>query len=254
LARTFEESFEYVRMAEAEGVQFAVANPARFQGSFMAAHDMLTQGRLEHPFLVSVCCSFSAAAPSAWQTDPGLAGGGVLLHDGYPLLDQLLWSFPLPAQVYALKTNRAADKQQRLYLTEDTALVCLTFTEALMGSLVATRADAAGPHKVSIEIHAKEARLLVTPDLVELRTRDSHGGLTWQYEEDEQVAIERLLASFARSVSAPADHPLASSGQENLRNMAVLEAAYLSAKTGVPEQPARILRLAGNPPRARTSV
>ncbi len=81
-----------------------------------------------------------------------------------------------------------------------------------------------------------------------------HNGLTWQYEEEEQVALERLLSDFAHSVSAPADHPLASSGQENLRNMAVLEAAYLSAKTGVPEQPARILRLAGHSARTGTSV
>ncbi len=250
LARTFEESLEYVRLAEAAGVQFAVANPARFQGSFLAAHEMITQGRLEHPFLVSVRCSFRAAEPLAWQTDPGLAGGGVLLHDCYPLLDQLLWTFPLPAQVYALKTNRAADKQQRLYLTEDTALVCLTFSDALTGSLVATRADAIGPHRVSIEIHAKDARLTVTQDQLEFRTRDSHGDTTWRYEEDEQVALQRLLSSFARSVLTPADHPLASSGQENLRNMAVLEAAYLSAKTGVPEEPARILRLAGNSPHA----
>ena len=36
-ARTFAETLDYVRMAESEGVQFAVANPARFQGSFMAA-------------------------------------------------------------------------------------------------------------------------------------------------------------------------------------------------------------------------
>lgn len=251
-ARTFEESREYVRLAEAEGVHFAVANPARFRGSFLAAHEMMAQGRLEHPFLVSVCCSFRAAEQPTWQTDPGLSGGGVLLHDCYPLLDQLLWSFPLPAQVYALKTSRVADKQQRLYLTEDTALVCLTFTDALMGSLVATRADDIGPHKVSIEIHAREARLTVTRDHVELRTRDGRSDLTWQYEEDEQVALERLLSSFARSVLAPADHPLASSGQENLRNMAVLEAAYLSAKTGVPEEPARILRLAGDAPRAGT--
>ncbi len=254
LARTFGESHEYVRLAEAEGVQFAVANPARFQGSFLAAHEMIAQGRLEHPFLVSVRCSFSAAEPPAWQADPGLAGGGVLLHDCYPLLDQLLWSFPLPAQVYALKTNRAPDKQQRLYLTEDTALVCMTFTDALMGSLVATRADDIGPHKVSLEIHAKEAHLTVTRDQVELRTRDGHGDLTWRYEEDVQVAVERLLSSFAQSVLAPGDHPLASSGQENLRNMAVLEAAYLSAKTGFPEQPERILRLAGNAPRAGTGV
>jgi len=136
----------------------------------------------------------------------------VLLHDCYPLIDQLLWSFSLPEQVYALQTNQAPDKQQRLYLTEDTAVVCLRFTDALMGSLVATRRNEIGPHQVSLVVHAKEARLTVTDRQVELRTRGGRADLSWRYEEKEQVALERMLWSFANSVRAPVEHPLTSSG------------------------------------------
>jgi predicted dehydrogenase len=247
-ARTFEETLQYVRMAESEGVQFAVANPARFQGSFMAAGEMIAQGRLEHPFLISASCSFSAADRSGWRADPTLAGGGVLLHDCYPLIDQLLASFPLPEQVYALKTNQAPDKQQRLCLTEDTALISMRFTDALMGSIVATRRNDIGPHRISLEIHANQARLTVTPDQVEFRTWDGRNDLKWQYNEDEQVATARLLTSFAKSVRAPQEYPFAGGGADSLKTMAVLESAYLSAKTGIPEEPARILRLGtGNP-------
>jgi UDP-N-acetyl-2-amino-2-deoxyglucuronate dehydrogenase len=242
-ARTFAESLEYVRIADSEGVRFAVANPARFQGSFMAAHEMISQGRIEHPFLISASCSFNAADQPGWRADPNLAGGGVLLHDCYPLLDQLLWSFSIPEQVYALKTNQAPDKQQRLYLTEDTALVSMRFTDALMGSLVATRRNEIGPHRASIEIHAEEARLMVTDNQIELRTCDGRNDLKWRYDENEQVAMERLLLSFVQSLRTPAEHPFTSDGAENLRNMAVLEAAYLSSRTGSPEEPARILRL-----------
>jgi len=253
-ARTFEELLEYVRLADAEGVHFVVANPARFQGSFLAAHEMIAQGRLEHPFLISISCHLSAADVPAWQTDPALAGGGVLLHDGYPILDQLLWNFPLPEQVYALKTNRAPNKQQRRYLTEDTALVAMRFTDVLMGSLVATRGQESGPPRVCLEVHARPGRLTVTKDQVEFKTPDGRQDLRWQYDEQEQVATERLLASFARSVRSPAEHPPVSSGADNLRNMALLESAYLSAKTGFPEEPARILQLAGSAPAAGTSI
>ena len=207
-ARTFAETLAYVRMAESEGVQFAVANPARFQGSFLAAGEMITQGRLEHPFLISASCSFSAADRSGWRADPTLAGGGVLLHDCYPLIDQLLASFPLPEQVYALKTNQAPDKQQRLCLTEDTALVSLRFTDALMGSIVATRRNDIGPHRVSIEIHAKEARLTVTQNQVELRTRDGQNDLKWQYAEDEQVATGTPADQLCDEPAGPPGVPL----------------------------------------------
>ena len=254
LARTFEETREYVRLAESEGARLAVANPARFQSSFMAMQEMIAQGRLEHVFLIWASCSVRAVDPPGWRADPQLAGGGVLLHDCYQLFDQLLVGFSLPEQVYALQTNQAPDKQQRHYLTEDTALVCLRFSDALMGSVVATRRNEIGPHRVFVEVHAKEARLTVTEDQVELRTRDGRHDMKRRYEEQEQVATERLLTSFVRSVQAPEQFPLVSSGAENLRTMAVLESAYLSARTGFPEEPARILQLAGPAPREGTSA
>ncbi|MCL5281559.1 MAG: Gfo/Idh/MocA family oxidoreductase [Planctomycetes bacterium] len=254
LGRTFEESRECVRLAESEGVRLAVANPARFQSSFQALREMIAQGRLEHVFLMAASCSFGAADPPGWRADPKLAGGGVLLHDCYQLFDQLLLSFPLPEQVYALQTNQAPDKQQRLYLTEDTAVVCLRFNDALMGSVVATRRNETGPHRVWIEVRAKEALLTVTEDQVELRTRDGRNDWKRQYDEPPQVATERLLSSFARSLRDPEQFPLVSSGGENLRTMAVLESAYLSARTGFPEEPARILQWAGPAPRAASSA
>jgi hypothetical protein len=45
-------------------------------------------------------------------------------------------------------------------------------------------------------------------------------------------------------VLSPDKNKLASSGRENLKNMAVIESAYLSARTGFPEEPGRILQMA----------
>jgi len=50
------------------------------------------------------------------------------------------------------------------------------------------------------------------------------------------------------SILEPAEHPLQCGGQEQLENMAVIEAAYLSARTGMPEQPRRILALSESGP------
>jgi hypothetical protein len=58
--------------------------------------------------------------------------------------------------------------------------------------------------------------------------------------------MARLLGSFALSVLGRDEHPLVSSLAENLRNMAVLQSAYLSARTGIPEEPLRILQMAGS--------
>jgi hypothetical protein len=65
-----------------------------------------------------------------------------------------------------------------------------------------------------------------------------------QYSDDPLVCTTELLKDFARSVLSPDKNKLASSGRENLKNMAVIESAYLSARTGFPEEPGRILQMA----------
>ena len=253
-ARNFEEALEYVRLAQTEQVQLAIANPARFRSSYQKAHTLLTEGQIQQVGLITATCSGGSLDRPAWYTDPKLAGGGVLLHDCYQIIDQILWNLPIPQQVYALTTNQAPDKQQRLYLTEDTAVVSMKFTDALTANLVATRRGNAGPAETALRIYGKEALLCVTDNQVTLSTGIGQDDQLWQYEESGQDVMVRLLARFAQSVRTPDEYPLVSSGAENLANMAVLESAYLSGRTGFPEEPARILRLTGNPTGTGTSI
>jgi predicted dehydrogenase len=242
-ARNFEEASEYVQMAQSEKVKFAVANPARFSPSFITAHELILQGHIEHVYLITGYCSIAVADRPSWYDDPKLAGGGVLMHDCYPLIDQVLWSFPVPAQVYALNTNGAPDKQQRLYLTEDTSVVSLRFTDALVGNITATRRNEVGPNEMSVKIYGKDALLTVTENLVTLNTPTGRDNQRWQYGQDDQDTMRRLLSCFARSITNPQEPSLVTTAAEGLNNMAVLESAYLSARTGFPEEPARILQL-----------
>jgi predicted dehydrogenase len=254
-ARDFEETLEYVRLAHSERVHFAIANPARFRSSYQKAHALLTEEQIQQVFLITATCSVSNGDRPTWYTDPKLAGGGVLLHDCHQMIDQILWNFSIPQQVYALTTNQAPDKQQRLYLTEDTAVVSMKFTDAVMGNVVATRRSDAGPGETSLRIYGREAILTVSDKQVTVSSgTNDQESQTWEFEESEQDVMVRLLSSFAQSVRAPGDHPLVSSGAENLANMAVFESAYLSARTGFPEEPARILRLTGNPSGTVTSI
>jgi predicted dehydrogenase len=253
-ARNFEEASEYVQMAESEKVRFVVANPARFNPSYITAHELIVQGNIEHVFLVTAYCSVSASDQPAWHADPKLAGGGVLMHECYPIIDQILWSFCVPQQVYALHTNRAPDKQQRLYRTEDTSVVSMRFTDALLGSIIATHRNEVGPDETCLRVYGKDALLTATDHCATLNTRTGQDDQKWQYDENENDVMQRLLVSFARSVTHPDEPSLLPDAAEDLKTMAVLESAYLSARTGFPEEPARILQLAANPPGTATSI
>ena len=242
VARDFEEAAELVRLGEESGVKFAVANPRRYSRSFLALHQYLEQSKVEQIFLLSVFCSFGDEQYPGWQNDPKL-GGGVLMHSCYQIIDQILWNFGMPQQVYSLQTNQAQDKQQRLYLAEDTAVVTFRFTDTFVGSLIASRHGGIGPRQELLQIYAKDKILKVSGS--QFIVSDSLGQICerLEYNDDGRYCMTELLKDFALSILMPDNNRLVSSGRENLKNMAVMEAAYLSARTGFPEEPVRILQM-----------
>ena len=243
-ARNFEEAAEFVRLAEEEHIKFAIANPYRFADSFRAFRQFLQQGGIEQVFLVTVLCNVGNALVASWQTDPKLAGGGVLLQDCYQIIDQLMWNFPIPQQIYGVNTSQAADKQQRLYLTEDTTLVTMRFTDTLTGNLIAFRKPGVtGPGQEVLKVYGKDRILTVTAS--QFTVSDGVGRIIEEIkcDDDELSCLTELLKSFALSMLQPGEYKLYSSGRENLKDMAVIEAAYLSARTSMPEEPVRILQM-----------
>ena len=243
-ARDFEEAAEFVRLSEDEDIKFAIANPRRFARSFLALRDFLQQGRIEQVFMMTAFCSVGKQPYPGWQTDPKLAGGGVILHNCYWIIDQMMLNFDIPQQVYSLNTNQAQDKQQRLYLTEDTAVVTMKFTDTLIGNLIASRRAGFGPKEEFLKLYGKDK--ILTVNGTRLTVSDGLGKTNeeFKYDDDELFCMSEQLKNFALSILSPDKNKLCSSGRENLQDMAVIESAYLSARTGFPEEPGRFLQMA----------
>lgn len=243
-ARDFEEAAEFVRLSEEEGIRFSIANPRRFARSFLALREFLQQGRIEQIFLLTAFCSVGEQPYPGWQTDPKLAGGGVLLHNCYWMIDQVMLNFGIPRQVYSLTTNQAQDKQQRLYLTEDTAVVTMKFTDTLIGNLVASRRAGIGPKEEFLKLYGKDRILTVNDRRLTVSDGLGQTNEKLEYDDDALFCMSEQLKNFALSILSPDKNKLYSSGRENLQDMAVIESAYLSARTGFPEEPGRILQMA----------
>ncbi|MBN2136716.1 MAG: Gfo/Idh/MocA family oxidoreductase [Sedimentisphaerales bacterium] len=240
--RDFEEAAELVRLAAEDGVHLAVVNPMRYAGSFSALHDYIKDGRIEEVFLISAFCSYAGVSRPGWQSDPKLAGGGVLVHYCFGMIDQILWSFPVPQQVYSLNTNQATDKQQRLSLTEDTAVVTMKFSDRLLGNLIVSSRSSVWPREQSLTVCGKD-RILVVNDRG-MTVRDGQGRIEeeFSYEYDRVGCMRGVVDDFASGILASEEKDIGSSGRENLKNMAVIESAYLSGRTGMPEEPGRIMQ------------
>lgn len=246
-ARNFEQTFEFANLAKENGIQFTIANTARFSRSFIHLRNFLQQRKIEHISLITAFCNFGSLKHPAWQTDPKLAGGGVLLQNCYPIIDQIVYNFKIPQQVYSLNTNMAKDRQQRLYLTEDTAVVSMKFNDTLIANLTANKTF--GNEQQLMKIYGENKILTVSS--AEFSICDKYGEIIEQDEyevredslgENETCCMKKLLENFALSILSPDENHPVSSCAENLQNMALIEAAYLSARTAMPEEPQRILQ------------
>lgn len=246
-ALDFEQLAEFYRAAQKEQVLFLVMQSGRFSLPFDYIRNYIAHPKPEQTWhLISAVCHIPAdnTDPSTrWLNDPKTAGGGVLLQNCYGLIDELVLCFGLPQRIYALTINQAPDKQQRLSLTEDTAILSMQFTDNLIAQLCASRT--LGPARRHLRIHGKTQHLTATEDDVVIY--DNAGNLLEQkqYTDDILPAKKRMLENLALSILDPQNHTLYPPSGCDLDTFAVIESAYLSNRTGMPEEPGRILRLAG---------
>ncbi len=249
LARNFSEAAELIRLAQSESVVFAVANTSRFALSALTAKGHFLQNQNDKPFFIFAAGGAVSAQTqqNKWRNDPVLAGGGVLLYECWETIDQIIWNFGVPQQVYCLGGSTTGDKQQRAYRTDDSAIMTMKFSDVLSGNLLAGRASAAisqgdVPKKCLI---AQGQDTLLRCDDKTFEVRDSQGQSLRKesFDDDELTMMKKVLENFGSHLLWPDKNPLVSPAIDNLQNMAVIEAAYLSARTGMPEEPARILKI-----------
>jgi predicted dehydrogenase len=258
LSRNFSGASEFVKLAQNEGVTLAVANTDRFAQSSLAARGYFLQNPTEQPFLILAAAGRppSDVPQATWRNDPVLAGGGVLLYECWEIIDQITLNFGLPQQVYCpvLSTvegvagSAAPDRQQRFYLTEDSAIVTMKFNDTLSGNLLAGRAATAsstGNQRKKWLITQGQDKLVRCDD-ISFEVTDSRGKQLRRDEfgDDCLGRMKMTLENFGSHLLWPDKNHLVSPAADNLKNMAFIEATYLSARTGMPEQPARILKIA----------
>ena len=247
-AVNFEQGAEFFSLARREGVLFAVAQNGRFSQSFEHIRRFL-QGSMEQSnniHLISAVCHIPIGPlePSQrWLYDPLLAGGGVLMQNCYNLIDELTLCFGLPQRVYALTLSQAPDRQQRLSLTEDTAVVSMQFSDTLIAQICASRT--LGPARQHLRIHGKDQHLTATPQEVVICDNAGTELEKAHYKDDQTASLQRLLTNLADHLNSPKEFPLYPEFGVDLNTLAIIESAYLSARTGMAEEPARILRLSG---------
>ena len=232
-ARTVAELQRLVKVFSEAQCSLIVSRPWKTEPAFAGLSDLSGLAGHVHAATAEVHIRADAAG---WRGDSIRAGGGVLLNGAYEQLDILVALLGLPESVYAQCSMAVAPGGARKHDTEDSITVALRFAGERIAALSACRGAAEDLSRVilvgtnqTVEVYSD--RMTLTPA----------GGGT---EESRKVLSGHSAAAAIRAIadSLAADaQPLESTGQEHLATMAVIEAAYLSAKTGAPERPARFL-------------
>ncbi len=194
----------------------------------------------------------TTAGSQGWRGDSVRAGGGVLLNSAYEQVDMLVALLGVPESVYAQCGATALPGTARNYDTEDTMLVSLRFAGDRIASVAAWR-GAPAPHS-RVALIGTQGLAEVFPDRLELALA---GGATESNVVRTVPPVAGAVHAFgvARLAEDPPEdqpddgclaRPAATPApklevEDYVATMAVIEAAYLAAKTDEPESPSRWL-------------
>lgn len=173
-----------------------------------------------------------------WRGDSVRAGGGALLDRGYPLIDTMVQVLGVPSTVYAVTAGVSRPQTNFPYDTEDTAAVVCHFS----GGTIATMnvSWTTGPEQWWIELFGTAGSLRVDRDQV--LTRDRAGKAVGKpAKRSPNPFLPQIEEFLSRLQTNP--RSVRSQLPQHLATMAVLEAAYLSARTGQPESPSAIFEM-----------
>lgn len=222
MALNVEQCQEMIAACAANGVKLMVCFPLRFAPAYQRMREMVQRGELGEIVLARVqLAKWYPLEPAAWRSDPLQAGGGVLMDLGSHLFDFLRFV------VGEIQEVSAALGFETFNLpVEDTAAVRVRFRHGGHGFIDTSFGVFHASNQ--IEIYGTQGTLLRGPGEAAPRLFTAAGE---QVLPTEPVHLYRAeMEHFSRCILEDTE-PL-STGWDGLRNIALIQAAYESARTG----------------------
>lgn len=231
-ARSIAEAREMIARFTTAGSELSVCRSWWWEPAFSRLHNLSEWIGRVHAATVEVRINESR---KGWRGDSAKAGGGVLLNGAYEQIDMLTVMFGVPEDVYAHCILATDAEGVRNHDTEDVACVVLRYAHDRTAAL--TVSNGFGEAGWCATLDGAEGVVRVTPDALTLTARGARP-LTFRSRSKQSVAP--AIQVFAESTLAGEPYARSNAG-DHLETLAVIEAAYLSAKTRCPELPSQFL-------------
>jgi predicted dehydrogenase len=220
MATTLEEADEMIAVAEGAGVVLHVAHNLRYVPAVIATRDALSRVGS----IVAVRHAFGHSGPrdwapdSTWFFDPEQSGGGALIDLGIHSMDLIRFVTGLEAtEVTCTLTGDAS--------VEDAAFTTIRLEGG--GAAIVHTSWVISPREFEMVVHGTNGTLSL-----------GFGGLTFRSTagEKDSIDVPSLTASpcsdFVRAVRGEQPEGPVASGEEGRAALAIVSAAYESARTG----------------------
>lgn len=158
---------------------------------------------------------------SGWRKFSDVCGGGVIIDMGYHIIDQLIWWFGYPDDIYARISNLSTEDD--IYDTEDSATIVFSYYDTgLQGSIVLSRCT--GAKVEGYQVAGSECFMEGTKAQLSIKERSSGKSL---YSEERNYSEEMMdnqldffIDSFTHGRNFEKNH------LDNLLNMKFIERCY----------------------------
>jgi 1,5-anhydro-D-fructose reductase (1,5-anhydro-D-mannitol-forming) len=231
LAMNTSEAEEMFEAAKTAGLLFGVGQNFRFNRSLEWMREQVAAGRIGQPQIAHAQYAYPAGqAPRKWITDPTLACGGPIADVGVHCIDAL--RYVLGEDVVSVSTLARRDN-----LSGKVEAVASLQLEMTGGVFANVTASARAPYRTLVEITGSDGVLVAENGLtvdrpVQLILRRA-GELIETVTVENGDGYTLMLDSFARAFRGTGIFP--ASGEDGVRNMRALDAAYKSWQTGFRE-------------------
>lgn len=230
LGRDFAETLEVVRGGRSAGVMLRTYSWAEH-----VLDDSVTSVTQRRGY-AELCVRAAGPPPGHWRCSKQEAGGGVLALDGYAWLELAYRLYGLPEWTQCALSYARGASVPPTRETEEVAVAILRYPS---GAMVHAHASwDIPPHEAFWASHGEQASVRITPERATILNLDGEP-IDDNELPDQPIVLDLIqFAEHLRSDQRP--EQLAHAAESHIAVAAIIEAAYLSSRTGELESPAKL--------------
>ena len=209
-----------VDAAERAGVKLTMASKFRYVEDVIKAKSIVTSGILGEIILFENAFTTRVDMANRWNSDPAVAGGGVLIDNGTHSVDLLRYFLGPLAEVQAVEGKRVQGLR-----VEDTARVFVRSVGGVMGSIdlswsINKELDS------YLNIYGSQGTIFVGWKESRYRQTGSRDWVVFGKGYNKLQAFRSQIVNFADAIRG--DRPLLIRAEDAVASVEVIEAAYRS--------------------------